>query len=141
MERGRVMKELVVVLTLMGCDDAGAHCDYIDTPDGRWSTIAACQQAGEALLTRIEADYPSTAAQCEALDAGTIAVASDMVPAERPLSDITDEATVTVSPPTRRGMVRRWVTVRVQTVADKPARIAGFVGDTADRVTALLPAW
>ena len=64
-----------------------------------------------------------------------------MVPAERPLSDIIDEATVTVSPPTRRGMVRRWVTVRVQTVADKPARIAGFVGDTADRVTALLPAW
>jgi len=137
------MKELVVVLTLMGCDDSGAHCEYIDSPDGRWPTIAACQDAGEALLTRVEADYPSTAAQCEVLDAGAIALASDTVPADRPVGDITDEAAiaVTVSPPTRRGMVRRWVTVRVQTVADKPARIAGLARSAADRVTALLPAW
>lgn len=135
------MKELVVVLTLMGCDDAGAHCDYIASPDGRWPTIAACQEAGEALLTRIEADYPSTAAQCEVLDSGAIAVASDTVPADRPAREITDDAALTISPPTRRGMVRRWVTVRVQTVTDKPARIAGFARHTADRVTALLPAW
>lgn len=137
------MKELVVVLTLMGCDDAGTHCEYIDSPDGRWPTVAACQDAGEALLTRVDADYPSTAAQCKVLDAGAIAVAGDTVPADRPALGITDETAiaVTVSPPTRRGMVRRWVTVRVQTVADKPARIAGFARDTADRVTALLPAW
>ncbi|MBO6639285.1 MAG: hypothetical protein JJ920_16490 [Roseitalea sp.] len=137
------MKELVVVLTLMGCDDAGAHCDYIDTPAGRWPSMAACQDASEALLTRIEADYPSTAAQCEVLDAGAIAVAGDMVPAERPARAASDEAAiaVTVSPPTRRGMVRRWVTVPVRAVASQPARIAGLARTTADRVTGLLPAW
>ncbi|MCR9123069.1 MAG: hypothetical protein NXH91_12440 [Phyllobacteriaceae bacterium] len=137
------MKELVVVLTLMGCDDAGAHCDYIDSPDGRWPSIAACQEAGEALLTRIEADYPSTAAQCEVLDAGAIAVAGETVPADRPAGEITDETAiaVTLSPPTRRGMVRRWVAVPVRAVAGQPARIAGLARTTADRVTALPPAW
>ena len=38
-------------------------------------------------------------------------------------------------------VLTKWQRREKSILADTPARIAGFVGDTADRVTALLPAW
>lgn len=138
------MKEMIVVLTLLGCDDAGIQCNYIQSSEQRWDSVEACQVASEALLTEIGAAYPTTAAECAVVDTGPVITLVDIgaqAPAMPTVSPELDQAGAVASPPARFGAPRRWMAGSVRTVVAQPARFASFARQTANRVTGLLPAW
>ncbi|MFP1633961.1 hypothetical protein ACLB6G_19715 [Zhengella sp. ZM62] len=61
------MQTALIIMTLLGCDDTATRCHYIETVPQRFETVAACDAATEAQLTRIESpDYPVIVATCQA---------------------------------------------------------------------------
>ncbi|GAB4357259.1 MAG: hypothetical protein Kow0026_17460 [Oricola sp.] len=57
--------EALIVLSLLGCDDAGKQCEYLKAADRRFATIEACQAASESVLSASAgADYPAVVAIC-----------------------------------------------------------------------------
>ncbi|MCI5078420.1 hypothetical protein [Oricola sp.] len=57
--------EALIVLSLLGCDDSGAQCDFVRVGTERYETVEACRAASEPLLAAtLEADYPTVVAVC-----------------------------------------------------------------------------
>ena len=57
--------EALVVLSLLGCDDAGLQCDFVRVEEQRFATLEECRAASEPLLvTTDEAEYPTYVAVC-----------------------------------------------------------------------------
>jgi hypothetical protein len=74
------MKAAFIVMSILGCDDAGANCAAIAQVPEQWQTIAACDAASEKQLARFtNVNYPMVVAVCQT--AGTTA-----------LSDSTDDS-------------------------------------------------
>jgi len=57
--------EALIVLSLLGCDDAGTHCEYLRAADRQYATMESCQSASDAFLAASQdADYPAVVAIC-----------------------------------------------------------------------------
>lgn len=85
------MQAALIIMTIMGCDDAATACHYVATPEKRWPTIALCETASEEQLTRYanRSNYPVLIAACQ-MPAETVA-ASAPPPAE-PKAESTEPA-------------------------------------------------
>lgn len=63
------MSKILIVLTLLGCDDGTTSCDVLEQPPIAFESRATCQVAAEDLLDRaLDRPYPTLVTQC-----GTIA--------------------------------------------------------------------
>ena len=61
------MKEALIVLTLLGCDDTGAECRYLRAAEERFETTDQCRAASTRLLSEsADEDYPVIMARCAA---------------------------------------------------------------------------
>lgn len=61
-----MIQEAIVVMTVLGCGNEADKCDYVTTPDKTWETVAACEAAIPAQLTRLDGvSYPVLTANCE----------------------------------------------------------------------------
>lgn len=57
--------EALIVLSLLGCDDSGAQCDFVRVGPERYETVEACRAASEPLLAAsAEENYPTVVAVC-----------------------------------------------------------------------------
>lgn len=86
------MKTALVVMTIMGCDDSVTHCNYLQTVDSTWQTVALCDAETDAHMNRVQNEnYPVIVAVCEsAHDRVTLDMAGqqpDSPSAGRPASD------------------------------------------------------
>lgn len=61
------MQAALIVMTIMGCDDAATACHYIATPEERWPSIALCESASEEQLRAYanRSNYPVLIAACQ----------------------------------------------------------------------------
>jgi hypothetical protein len=60
------MKAAFVIMTILGCDDAGSQCRSLATVDRGWQTIAACDAASDSVLNNYrDADHPMVVAVCQ----------------------------------------------------------------------------
>jgi len=59
----------LVLMTILGCSESGAHCRYIATADERWKSIALCNAVSEnRLLAYRDRPYPVIVAVCQKPD-------------------------------------------------------------------------
>jgi hypothetical protein len=59
------MKAAFIVMSILGCDDAGATCTPIAQVEQQWQTIAACDAASETQLSRYtNVSHPMVVAVC-----------------------------------------------------------------------------
>lgn len=59
------MTTLMILLTLLGCDDAIRACDVLAPPPQVFETRAECRRAVDSMLERsLDQPYPSLVAQC-----------------------------------------------------------------------------
>lgn len=60
------MQEAIIILSLLGCDHEERNCNFIDTVSAHYETVAECESdAGRALLSKADANYPVVMAKCE----------------------------------------------------------------------------
>lgn len=84
------MKAAFIVMSILGCDDAGVHCTPVASVSQEWRTIAACDAASESVLKRYQnVNKPVVAAVCQTADAG-----DDI----EPPSDVADQSAATLPP-------------------------------------------
>jgi hypothetical protein len=137
------MKAAFIVMSILGCDDAGATCTPIAQVEQQWQTIAACDAASETHLARYtNVNHPMVVAVCQTAnstaladsteDAAEFEIASRSVAPvpQPPLSDerrkgITARALelMTKSLPTTRGL-KETVTYPVHVVTDTYSWVA-----------------
>lgn len=56
----------IVLMTILGCSESGAHCRYIATAEERWKSIALCNAVSEnRLLAYRDRPYPVIVAVCQ----------------------------------------------------------------------------
>lgn len=61
------MKEALVIMTILGCDHGETACEYVATASSTYETLAQCQaRSDDALIAKLDADYPVVMARCEA---------------------------------------------------------------------------
>ncbi|MDF0698195.1 hypothetical protein PYR71_17135 [Rhizobium sp. MC63] len=109
------MQAVLIVMTVLGCDDSVSQCNYVATVDKRWETVAACDaEAERRLKAYTNVNYPSVIAVCEAPKG--VAGAEPPKPAPVP-------ATITAPEP----------------VEEPVGRLAGFAENIAGQVRAHLP--
>jgi hypothetical protein len=60
------MNSVLIVMTILGCNDSGTDCHYIATASERWPTIALCDAVSEEQLpSYANAPYPMIIAVCQ----------------------------------------------------------------------------
>lgn len=60
------MKVAIILMTILGCDDAGVQCTPIASPSARWTTIASCDAASQKELQTYSAQkFPMIVAVCQ----------------------------------------------------------------------------
>ncbi len=60
------MNAALVVMTILGCNDAGTNCKYVATVENRWPTIEMCDAVAEQhLTTHADQPYPMIIAVCQ----------------------------------------------------------------------------
>ncbi|MEZ2126952.1 MULTISPECIES: hypothetical protein [unclassified Sinorhizobium] len=60
------MKSVLIVMTLLGCDCDGIHCQYLHTVSSGWTNVEACQADIEKQIAAQKASYPLLEAKCVA---------------------------------------------------------------------------
>lgn len=64
-----MIKETVIVMTILGCGDAVQSCDYISTSQKQWSSETACEAAIPNSLQKLRYEaYPVLTASCQIQD-------------------------------------------------------------------------
>lgn len=77
------MNSALIVMTILGCNDAGTDCHYIATAENRWPSIEMCNSVSEQQLSGYANQaYPMLIAVCQKPEATEIAKAP--VPQSRP---------------------------------------------------------
>lgn len=77
------MNPALIVMTILGCNDAGTECHYITTLDQRWSTVAMCDSVSENHLPQFaNQPYPVIIAVCQKPDETEVAKARPVPRAE-----------------------------------------------------------
>lgn len=60
------MNAALVVMTILGCNDSGTDCRYIETAQERWPTVAICDSVSETRLPGYaNQPYPVIIAVCQ----------------------------------------------------------------------------
>lgn len=60
-----MIKETIIVMTVLGCGDQIDSCDYINTPNKTWTSIEACNNSiPSAILATKDAAYPVITTNC-----------------------------------------------------------------------------
>ncbi len=76
------MNAALIVMTILGCNDAGTDCHYIATEEQRWPTVALCDSVSEQHLPGYaNQPYPVLIAVCQNPDE---VAAATVVPQPRP---------------------------------------------------------
>lgn len=56
----------LVMMTILGCDDAATQCHFVAQPEQSWESVAACHADAEARIrTYGDVSYPVVVAFCE----------------------------------------------------------------------------
>lgn len=64
--RNDTMKSAIIILSLMGCDDAAKNCEAIEVNNAQFVSEAACLRASESLFEEhASAEYPMIMAKCD----------------------------------------------------------------------------
>lgn len=68
------MKAAFIVMSILGCDDAGVTCLPIALVEQQWQTIAACDTESEKHLARYaNANHPMVVAVCQTANSTALA--------------------------------------------------------------------
>lgn len=68
------MKAAFVVMSILGCNDAGVQCQPVASVAEQWQTIAACDAASEKQLGKFKnVNYPMVVAVCQTADTTALA--------------------------------------------------------------------
>jgi hypothetical protein len=87
------MNAALIVMTILGCNDAGTDCHYIATEEQRWPTVALCDSVSEQHLPAYaNRPYPVLIAVCQNPDE---VAAATVVPQSRPAPPSVPEPAVT----------------------------------------------
>ncbi|OLP60086.1 hypothetical protein BJF93_10970 [Xaviernesmea oryzae] len=71
----------MIVMTILGCDDAVTSCHYVETVKGSWASISACDSHSQAVLPRFtKVKYPVIVAMCEKQGEGVAATLPGALP-------------------------------------------------------------
>ena len=73
------MKTALIIMSILGCDDSGSQCHYVETVEQRFASISDCDAvAPERLNGYGHLAYPTVIAVCEPLvePEGTVAAVS-----------------------------------------------------------------
>ncbi|MBR0555674.1 hypothetical protein J5J10_08260 [Ciceribacter sp. L1K23] len=98
------MQTALIIMTILGCDDAVSQCDYIDSPRERWVSVELCHAASEKLLNGFtNAGYPTVIAVCQEPEPAP--VTAEATPA--PETQDTADATPTAPSPAQKGLAAR----------------------------------
>ncbi|QLF70377.1 hypothetical protein FE840_013000 [Peteryoungia desertarenae] len=61
------MKTALIMMTILGCDDAMEQCKYVETAPERFVSVALCDAATDNVLARYtDIPYPTAVAVCQA---------------------------------------------------------------------------
>jgi hypothetical protein len=72
------MKAAFIVMSILGCDDAGASCTPVAQVEEQWQTIAACDAASELHLARYtNVNHPMVVAVCQTAGSTALADSTD----------------------------------------------------------------
>lgn len=89
------MNAALVVMTILGCNDAGTDCHYIATAQERWPSVAMCDAVSEDHLPNyISQPYPVLIAVCQDPVVAGIPEAGP-VPQNRPVDATTSDTPAT----------------------------------------------
>ncbi|TCV61290.1 hypothetical protein EDE05_12210 [Neorhizobium sp. R1-B] len=68
------MNAALIVMTILGCNDAGTDCRYVATVENRWPTIEMCDAVSEQQLAGYaNQPYPMIIAVCQKPEASEVA--------------------------------------------------------------------
>ncbi len=63
------MKTALVVMTLLGCDCTVQECEYVQTVDGPWASVEACQaDVTRQISNRADMAFPALTGFCTAAE-------------------------------------------------------------------------
>ena len=84
------MKAALVVMSILGCNDAGTTCIPVAQVPDQWQTIAACDAASEKHLARYtNVDHPMIVAVCQTADTTALEDSTeDFETASRPVAPV-----------------------------------------------------
>lgn len=72
------MKAAFIVMSILGCNDAGSVCTPVDQVREEWQTIAACDAASEKHLARYtNVNHPMVVAVCQTAGTNALADSTD----------------------------------------------------------------
>lgn len=82
------MKEALIVLSLLGCDDTGAQCHYLQAAEHHYQTLEQCRAASPDYIEKVGAgaDYPTVVATCSP----EYGLAANPEPPEEPREDLAE---------------------------------------------------
>ena len=105
------MQTALILMTILGCDDAVTQCNYIATASPRYTSVELCDAASAAQLARFtDAGYPSVVAVCQKpAEADQQQTASAEKPQALPLPETVPQ--VTAEPEKQPGIAARAVTL------------------------------
>lgn len=72
------MQTAIILMTILGCDDALTACDYVASPRERWVSVELCHAASERLLDGyVNVPYPTVIAVCQEPEAPASEIAGN----------------------------------------------------------------
>jgi hypothetical protein len=91
------MEAAFVLMSILGCDDAGVQCQPVASVAQEWQTIAACDAASDKVLGKYRnVNYPMVVAVCQT--AGTTALADSEANAVENDTKVASRSVVPVPP-------------------------------------------
>ena len=137
------MKAAFIVMSILGCDDAGATCTPVAQVEQQWQTIGACDAASETHLARYtNVNHPMVVAVCQTANstalsdstedaAGFETASRSVAPAPKPALQEEQERGITARAvrlmknalPTKQGL-KNTVTYPVHVVTDTYSWVA-----------------
>jgi hypothetical protein len=68
------MKAAFVIMSILGCNDAGTQCVPVASVADEWQTVKACDSASEKILTKYQnAPHPVVVAVCQTAETTALA--------------------------------------------------------------------
>jgi len=119
------MNAALIVMTILGCSDAGTDCHYIATAQNRWPTIEMCDAVSEDQLAGyVNQPYPMIIAVCQNPEPAEIAEApAPDAAAPQTAAVTTDEEQTLADRAIQRVKAVLPTTEGVKTMMTKPVRL------------------
>ena len=91
------MRAAFIVMSILGCDDAGVQCQPVASVAREWQTIASCDAASETVLkTYRNVHYPMVVAVCQT--ANTTALTDSVDDVAEANADVATRSAVAAPP-------------------------------------------